>query len=359
MTEEAPPSSSFQDDPTLSPEEQRDQLWEYLQRNQPSTPETIRDWPTYDTVLQHLQTADYTQNLTCPFSVKQGDADTNTLCPFGVVACATLEIFAGSPYSGLLSAGQYPALLRLSSALRPPSHGAGRLGRTLLMAMGHKIRNAQLFPCAALKVFRQHGQTGNLLLAGSKLGQRERDFFAHCLATTMTEQMPRIIRPLVQKFWEYSDYPLSLGVSDFCREETSSLVFPFCVVWKPVHHYEIPDDNDDETTSSFDAFLEAAQQIPVGTVLYDVYCCPTPHAVGHQLQRIGRISLTTQFRISQSDGLLFRHQKKEDDYSICPHWKTALAEPCAIGETRGTVGVLAGWKLFEQQISRGQYQDLE
>ena len=51
--------------------------------------------------------------------------------------------------------------------------------------------------------------SGNLLFGGSKVGQRESDYFSHCQCTSMTERMPRLIKPFVKKFWEYSDYPVS------------------------------------------------------------------------------------------------------------------------------------------------------
>lgn len=43
-------------------------------------------------------------------------------------------------------------------------------------------QESQLFPCAALKSFRGGGvPSGNLLFAGRKVGQPERDFFSHTM----------------------------------------------------------------------------------------------------------------------------------------------------------------------------------
>jgi hypothetical protein len=246
--------------------------------------------------------------------------------------------------------------------------------------MNTKIRNAQIFPCAAIKVFRSdETPSGNLLFGGSKLGQRETDFFTHCLCTSMTEQMPRPIKPLVRKFWTYSDYPLSLGVSDFCKTRVDGTVvtdddilFPFAIILRPcVHDHKsniIPSSN--ETTipgkgsSSFDSFLDQAISFPIGTRLYDIFACPDPMDVpdSSKLQRIGYITMTSKMiQSSSSDGLIFRHQKKEDDYKLRPDWPRALKHSVSIsnGATKGTIGQLAGWKLFEEHIAAGTYIDFE
>ena len=87
------------------------------------------------------------------------------------------------------------------SAMKPPSLGVrSKWGRAVLYATGEKMRTSKLFPCAALKVFRRGRPSGNLLLGGSKVGQREPDFFAHCLCTSMTERMPRVVKkPAVRR----------------------------------------------------------------------------------------------------------------------------------------------------------------
>lgn len=375
-----------------------------------------RHWPSYDHVLQHLSTADYSNILTCPYDLQNfGSSNTATtfpmctgragserpphhtiascpqqkiLCPHGVVACADMTIFSNVPYTGLLdttnTTGQnttFPCIIRLSSAMRPPSEGiTSTWGRTLLYTLSNsKIRNAQIFPCAAIKVFRDNdAPSGNLLFGGSKLGQRETDFFAHCLCTSMTEQMPRPIKPFVRKFWTYSDYPLSLGVSDFCKTHVDGSVvnddevaFPFAIILRPcvqAHARFIPTSKDqnmlEKVDNSFDSFLDRTAALPIGAQLYDIFACPEPLDVpdASKLQRIGYITMTSKMiQSSSSDGLIFRHQKKEDDYRLRPDWPMALKNRVSFsnGLSNGTIGQLTGWKLFEEHIAEGTYVDFE
>lgn len=263
--------------------------------------------------------------------------------------------------------------------MKPPSLGVqSKLGRAFLYATGDKIRKAKLFPCAALKVFRQGVPSGNILFGGSKVGQREHDFFAHCLCTTMTEQMPRAMKPFVRKFWTYSDYPLSLGVSDFCRHSSegdtvsdADLSFPFAIVLRPCKHLSrtasneiVRSDGDDTFEDCFDEFLDSALHIPCGTALYDIFACPEPRDVldSSKLQRIGRVvTRSAMIQSSARDGLFFRHQRKEEDYALRPEWRDALSAEVTInqGQTKGTIGKLAGWKLFEQHIDEELYVDFE
>lgn len=349
--------------------EQQQLVWQQLNASTPSLTNT-RHWPTYEDVLNHMTEADYTKNIKCPLDMIPTNNDSKkTLCPFGVTCCVEFNVFAGSPYSGLLQPGPSHGILRLSSAMKPPSLGVtSSWAKALLHASGRKIRTAKLFPCAALKIFRRNVASGNLLLGGSKVGQREANFFAHCVCTTMTEQMPKIVKPFVKKFWTYSNHPLSLGVSDFCRydchgNETNDPHFPFAIVLRPRHaHRDGTLSSGASYEDSFDGFLDQALHIPTGTVLYDVFACPTPSDVpdASKLQRIGTVTTTSEFKASNGDdGLFFRHQRKEDDYQLRPHWPRELSAQVMVGETTGTIGTLAGWKLFEQHLAEERFVDCE
>ena len=422
---------SEEEDPTsLSAKERQEIVWKHLLQQQEqgagelsaSCNASRTTWPTYEKVLSDIASADYHHTLTCPLDLirpssssqqrqQQVSGPEKSLCPHGVVCCVRLELFPypngrhdtnDRPYTGLLTPGtthEY-GLLRLSSALQPPRESLnGFWARSVLHALtSHKMRHAQLFPCAALKIWSTRGddddntavvRSSNLLFGGSKIGQRETDYFAHCQCTSMTEKMPRAIKPFVRKFWQYSDYPLSLGVSEFCSNGTTngqvndddeSVNFPFAVILKPCINMEssifaastTDKDVDDTTTTittsattAFDQFVHKALQIPAGTVLYDVYACPDPSAAADpsRLQRIGRLQTTSPMIPSTPhDGLFFRHQKKEDDYRLRPTWPDALRNTTITmdsGKTKGTVGSLAGWKLFEQHIAEGIYVDFE
>ena len=120
----------------------------------------------------------------------------------------------------------------------------------------------------------------------------------------------------------------------------------------------------EDADTTFDHFLDKVLHVPADTVLFDVYACATPHDVPDpsKLQRIGRITTTSEMIPSvPTDGIFFKHQKKEDDYDLRPTWREALQTKIAIdeGRTKGSVGQLTGWKLFEQHIAKQTFVDFE
>ena len=372
-------------------------------RNKDNNNNNKRTWPTYDKVMADIASADYNHTLTCPMdwippkknhtsTSEEAVATGKSLCPYGAVCCVRVDLFpcpAGiRPYTGLLTPNttMEHGLMRLSSAMKPPGQALqSQWARAILYATGHKLRNAKLFPTAALKIFRNGSDnstssSGNLLFGGSKIGQRETDYFCHCQCTSMTEQMPRTVKPFVRKFWQYSDYPLSLGISEFCTRNVQGeqvpqqdVNFPFAVILKPCLNLEDIAGDDTAATprpplqdadSAFDHFLDKVLTVPAGTALFDLYACADPHDVPDpsKLQRIGRISTTSSMLASvPNDGIFFKHQKKEDDYHLRPEWKANLQTKIAIdqGQTKGTIGQLVGWKLFEQHIEIGTFVDFE
>lgn len=358
-----------------STEEQLNRVWSSLNdHNGQNACLPQRKWPTYDELLSNVAAADYHDVLTCPHDMKKSSANEKAICAFGAVCCAKMELFpqpmsASSPpaYTGLLAPGTTleHCIIRLSSAIKPPSlEIKAKWARALMYATGEKLRNAKLFPTAAVKVFRQNRKSGNLLFVGCKVGQKEEDYFAHCLCTQMTEQIPFSIKPFVRKFWSYSDYPLALGVSDFCHTDNVHEVFPYQVILKPCHSLEHNQTATRKSMDSFDRFLDDVLHIPVGTHLFDIFCCPDPRSATDpsKLQRIGKVMSTTRMlRSAPNDGLFFRHQKKEEDFEKRPEWMDQLPMKCTTngGKTKGTVQRLAGWKLFEEQIAKGQYVDYE
>lgn len=432
-------------------EEKLMEVWKTLETRNEDAQEENKEWPPYEQILASTLATDYNQILQCPMDfISRNDGGGNNkkaISPHGVVCRARLELFPNentsscANYTGGLTPGSTwnQCLLRLSSAIQPPTQAIQSAWvRSILYATGEKLRHAQLFPASALKLFldddgSETTPTKNVLFGGSKIGQRETDYFAHCQATMMTERMPTVLKPFVKKFWEYSDYPLSLGLSDFCRDtdktKTNSekdLNFPFALIIKPKiqstpcegeqqENGDEGDSSDEEgkklerrcsergiqrnvekevdvekqkrwsrwasfnssrsastvstteaAAASFDSFLDfCLNEIPEETHLFDLYACPTPQAVvdPSQLQRIGRIVTTSKFIASSpKDGLFFKHQVKEDDYALRPDWPEALKQPATEldeGKVKGTIGTLAGWKLFQQQINKKLFVDFE
>jgi hypothetical protein len=121
--------------------------------------------------------------------------------------------------------------------------------------------------------------------------------------------------------------------------------------------------------------------IPVGTVLYDIFAFPDPAAAlastgtgagtGAEevlslssaqkgipsntttLQRVGRITSTSQLTPSHADSkLFFKHQRKEEDYALRSEWTPVVAKHSA---TLGKIGS----SYFQQLVERGAFVDLE
>lgn len=382
-----------------------------------------REWPSYNEVLQDIRKSDYNEILTCPLDLHPGkpkksklvkldfklpknplllaqqqsqpqkltsdpdpDPDATllhrkkTISAQGVVCTAKLQLFdfpengmKGRPYSGLLKPGTTVehCLVRLSSALQPMEMGNNK--RVARMMFGEKLTSAKIFPGVAIKLFRSHQNSGNALFLGSKVGQSESEFFAHCLCSQITSRMPVTLKPILQIFKRYSQHPMALGLSDLCMydadgEMAEDLNFPFCLTLHPRVRTKInlgrdlPDEEVD-AMETLDSYLDDIQQIPKGTTLYDVYANPDPLSVTNvsKLQRIGRIVSTSTMKESpHDDGLFFRHQKKDEDFALRPEWKEDLSTKVVLKDgSRGTAATLAGWELFEHQIAEGGFIDFE
>jgi hypothetical protein len=372
----------------LSPEEKLQVVWKkLLEERKSDTAACPKQWPTYNEVLNDVRKTDYEEILTCPLDIHPGKHTDNRqkkICPQGVICCAKLELFpqhpkVARPYTGLLAPGSTVehCLVRLSSALQPMApESTNRMAR---MMLGHKLTNAKIFPAVAIKVFRQNVASGNALFLGCKVGQVEDDFFAHCVCTQLSKRMPRTLRPVVNLFGKYSDHPLALGLSDFCAYDSNGTVsddhgFPFCMTLSPASKSKIKSSETvvaaktqakkgEKQVEKLDSFLDDILDIPVGTVLYDIFASPDPLSVGDgkKLQRIGRIVTTSEMiESAPDDGIFFRHQRKDEDLQLRPHWKDDLATKVVLKDgTKGTAANLAGWELFEHLIQDGGYMDYE
>eukprot|EP00913_Durusdinium_trenchii_P018729 g17599.t1 len=100
---------------------------------------------------------------------------------------------------------------------------------------------------------------------------------------------------------------------------------PWALILQPVGH--MPEAPKPRSSRSGPAPpLQQMLQTPPGTVLYEVYACPSPGAAFESgwLQLIGRIISASKFilePISENlHQLRFRHQKKEEDYVLRPEW---------------------------------------
>jgi len=185
----------------------------------------------------------------------------------------------------------------------------------------------------------------------------------------MTEKVPTLLKPFIRKFYSYSENPLSLGISDFCSydehgSKPNVIEFPYVVILKPVYNLSKDVDVDVEEEEKFDAFIDDLLAIPSGSVLFDMYACPDPSSAleSKSIQRIGRITSISAMMPSQpDDGVFFRHQKKEEDFNLRPHWReevnAAYVSKC--GHVVGTIGTLVGASELEAKINERKFVDFE
>lgn len=192
----------------------------------------------------------------------------------------------------------------------------------------------------------------------------------------MTERVPGLLKPFIRKFYSYSDNPLSLGVSDFCEWNqdgegvgvgvgtAKKNHFPYVVMLMPVYKAHSPRSDSHEDFENFDQFIEDLLEIPNGSVLFDIFACPTPSGAldARKIQRIGRITSTSEMiPSSPHDGLFFRHQKREEDYELKPEWREQVKATCSPdgGKTVGTIDRLVGSTILEKLILSNQFVDFE
>jgi len=367
--------------------------WNSVLANSDAVTEKKLQWPPISSIFNQVFTADAMAKL---FVQTDLSSDEPLLCAHGCACKVRLDWFPGvsERYTGLFAKGSIEGIMRLASAIERPSNWikGSSLSMPLLWAMGKKLKNAVLFPTVAIKVFREGDRpSGNLLFMGSKVGQREESFFAHGVATKCTEKINMVLRPIMSQFRYYSKYPLSSGISNFAAVDVGKPRFPWALCLVP----RLPSGGvssatpDEFRNGTMPAFLKELLSVKPGTVLYDIFACPSPAAapITEMIERIGYITTLSQMKVSStscggcpfSQGakvssygtssaskgrLFFQHQKKEEDYAYHPEWIPQLQTKCTVRNSdgkdiTGTVGHLCGWKLFKRHVATGKFVDLE
>mmetsp|Transcript_23831 Transcript_23831/g.53897 ORF Transcript_23831/g.53897 Transcript_23831/m.53897 type:complete len:84 (+) Transcript_23831:101-352(+) len=78
------------------------------------------------------------------------------------------------------------------------------------------------------------------------------------------------------------------------------------------------------------------------------------------LQRIGRVVTTSPFLESRSSsGLFFKHQRKEEDYALRPHWLQQVSASQSFGQTPCVPCSSVGSAYIQELVAKGLYEDLE
>ncbi|CAK9014292.1 unnamed protein product [Durusdinium trenchii] len=204
---------------------------------------------------------------------------------------------------------------------------------------GESLDHGPCAPAMALKFFRGgQAPSGNLLLVGQP-SSIEKDGVGQCLCSQSAQVGcdGADSNPLLSR---HSVWPHATGLSAFAalgqdgRETRGGLngevvECPWALILQPVGH--MPEAPKPRSSRSGPAPpLQQMLQTPPGTVLYEVYACPSPGAAFESgwLQLIGRIISASKFilePISENlHQLRFRHQKKEEDYVLRPEWLQEL-----------------------------------
>ena len=178
------------------------------------------------------------------------------------------------------------------------------------------------------------------------------------------------------------------GVSDFASfredgtQEEEEVVFPWCLALVPVALLTRPSPSASASSTVFRAsalkqnqtedvneedkepetqtpFITQLLRIPKDSVIYDIYCIPTPNCLTEKLQnlphnvaieRVGRICTTSEFvQTTYDQQIFFKHQRKEEDYVLRPEWLEDLQ----------TVHANTGSSFFETHIQNGKFVDFE
>lgn len=177
--------------------------------------------------------------------------------------------------------------------------------------------------------------------------------------------MPNTLKPIARIFKKYSNYPLLIGLSHLSEydsegEKCSDPNFPFCLTLKPT----VGEKKRCSTSHGESSFVDDMKALPIGTILYDVFASPDPLSVmdPRKLQRIGRLVSTSEMMPSPSnDGLIFRHQVKDEDFILRPSWEHQILESNIKLEdgSVGSAAAVAGCKYFENQIQQNVFTDFQ
>ena len=305
------------------------------------------DWPNMLDVTSHVYNSDYESILCDRTDTKESK---KVLCSNGFIGSVRVEWTSKSNYSGLFTGESVDhGIIRLSSALY--------VDRAQLPWYSRALTSAELFPCVAMKFFRNNSHSGNLLFGGKKTGQDHSYFFNNGVCTHLTEKVPIFLSWVQSLFSRYSSYPVQLGVSDFAAIDQDGVCvspeevnFPWCVALIPHCSSSVSEDcahaDDPHPINLQEISFNQLSDIPVGTTLYDIYAFESPHAAmdaynsgSNTLQYLGKVVTTSALLPSDANTDIFvKHQRKEEDYALKPEWEELASQDKAGNNVLGRIG---------------------
>lgn len=300
-----------------SASQKADSIWgDILIQRSMAIPTEPKQWPTYAEVGNDMTSSDYNRILHDPIDKRSemyGDK-LKLFGAYGYVCRIRIEWYEGHGFTGVFKSAEH-GIIRLSSALQPVSGLPSFMG---------KIAKSKIFPQVAIKVFRSGQNSANLLFGSKKIGQEESEFFQKAVSTSLSEKSPMYLSWVMSIFRKYSKYPMQLGISDFAKitsdgNEEDDVKFPWILTLVP----------SPESVYVNSLSFDKLESIPVGSVLYDIFGCSSPLAAldssGAGFQKLGRVITTSPvIPVDSTCNLFFKHQKKEEDYELNPHWESQL-----------------------------------
>lgn len=221
-----------------------------------------------------------------------------------------------SKYTGIFATGAHNGIVRLSPAAEPEPDKVGcdpQCGFT---------------PGMGLKLFRSGVRSANMFEMFMLEGQESFNFFENTLTNhpiLHCEDRVGSLGLLYNKFATASNYPTTIGLSDFAFYDENGQVYN-----TPKFPYELLMQPNDNLTKQFptsgkgwtdERFAEQMASIPSGTVIYTVLAIETPNAAP---QEIGFLQTLTNFTTSNwgDRNMFLQHTRMEEDLVLRPSWKS-------------------------------------
>eukprot|EP01004_Peranema_trichophorum_P004736 NODE_3637_length_1315_cov_36.601510_g3182_i0.p1 GENE.NODE_3637_length_1315_cov_36.601510_g3182_i0~~NODE_3637_length_1315_cov_36.601510_g3182_i0.p1 ORF type:complete len:410 (+),score=64.31 NODE_3637_length_1315_cov_36.601510_g3182_i0:37-1230(+) len=211
-----------------------------------------------------------------------------------------------TPYTGVFSSGASYGLIRMSSAQLP-------------------TENPPLItPGFGIKFFRSGVRSANFMAMPSLDGQTDFNFFAKNFTNHPAFPTGFALQLVARKFWQASSCPLRVGLSDTAKWDqfgnpSTSVAFPWVIVFVPTGQVQFPSDYYNETTLG-----QLFRDIKNGTRLFDVYAYDSPQDELNKVtpRKIGSLFTTSEFVKSTygDNTLAFKHIYSEFDFRLKPDW---------------------------------------
>jgi len=307
-------------------QEKTDQLWDRV------TDRSVEGKSGPDHLAVHTLNTLLAYSMITPFddNMEVMPAGRERLIHSQAVVCKIdLKVDSHSPFTGVLSPGSHPGMIRFGSA--------ASLNEPLL---------PKIFPGFGIKFLRSGKRSANWVNLRSVGDAGSWNFFESQFSNHVAPQAALV---KLHKFQQASGCITMVGLSDACTydehgKEAANPEFPFEIVWEPTGQVSFPDKkkrNED--------MLDELASIPAGTEVFEVYTYASPldKKNGHKT-RLGMLSTTSSCHKSLFGdlNLFFRHQRVEEDFALRPDWIRQMGQhiDAASDACEATAGPVSQWQ---------------